>query len=258
VASGTFDVIAKFFGNDSPEQRGYYKAVQSIRVRDEDILNLNLMFHPNANIVPRATWSTGNPIPFQLRLKPKDRFLLQMLGGGELDGYTVTFDPAVTAKSTAIPAGSYNFQYTSTQRLPQDHYLSDIRTAGKSVFAGNTVTIGENQSDFEVIFSSDGGTINGVVQNANLQQIAQIKVVMTSFSQDGSTLVVNQSVICNAQGRFTISGVAPGSYRVLALQGGSPGAELNPRYISKYLGRSQSVVVKPNSRNDITLPLISK
>jgi len=256
VPPGTYEVIARVFGkNNSAVQQGYFTAVQPIRVGDENISDIFLAFHANANIVGRVTPVSNSPTSLHIFLTPKDALLLRLKELSDSRMINVVVDRGGTFKLTNIYQGHYGVQVTG---LPQNSYVADIRASGRSVLSANILTIEERPSDFEVVILSDGGMIDGVVQTANFQPVPSAKVVLISPSASGTQLVVYQNARSDAQGRFKFSAIAPGAYRILALQSTPPGAESNPEFLSTYEHSGQPVVIQSNGRNDVVLMPVSK
>ncbi|MEI9973136.1 MAG: carboxypeptidase-like regulatory domain-containing protein [Ignavibacteriota bacterium] len=67
------------------------------------------------------------------------------------------------------------------------------------------------------VLSKSPATIGGIVKNASGDAVAGVKVFVEPFDLEvRKRLLPMRSVTADAKGRYTIGGLAPGVYRVLA------------------------------------------
>jgi hypothetical protein len=69
---------------------------------------------------------------------------------------------------------------------------------------------------------------------------------------------VNEQVLCrrdqtDSDGTFTLAGVVPGKYRLLAIQNGWDLEWLNPGVLNPYLHQAVPIEVQPNGKYDFKL-----
>ena len=72
-------------------------------------------------------------------------------------------------------------------------------------------------SELDVVIGTDGGMINGVVRTSSIQPVFSAKIVWMSPAS-GTGIRVYQTTTSDSEGVFSFTGIAPGEYRMLALQ----------------------------------------
>ena len=279
VIPGTYEVIAKYPGN-TPEQQGYYRGLQTIRVADANVSSVVLTFHANVNVAGRVVSDTGGTVtpapaipglvarggapssgdspPLRIRIKPREELFSRLtpspLPGSNPSLRSVAIDRSGRFQILGVLQGRYRVEVNS---LPQNSYLADIRVSGRSIMAEGEAIIGDLQSELEVVIGTDGAVIRGVVRTSGLQPVSSAKIVL--MSPAGRTqLRVFQSATSDSQGVFSLVGIAPGEYRLLALQDIPIGAESTPEFLSNYESDSKTVVVQRNGRLDVVLLPVRK
>jgi hypothetical protein len=109
----------------------------------------------------------------------------------------------------------------------------------------------------DVVIGTDGGTIYGVVRTSSIQPVVSAKIVLMSPA-NGTRNRVFQTATSDSQGMFFFMGIAPGEYRLLALQDVPIGADSTPEFLTTYEGDSKAVVVQKNGRSDVVLTPVRK
>jgi hypothetical protein len=268
VFPGAYDLIAKFLGNGRTEPQGYYRSLQTIRVEDENISDVALAFNANINIAGHVMSDTGglvtpvpspppvvarggvqNPLTLQVRFRQTDEFASHLVYATTTGERLFTVDRNGMFYLPGMLQGRYRVE---VDRLPQNSYLADIRVSGRSIMAEGEAVMGDIQSQLDLVIKSDGGSINGVVRTSSIQPVSAARIVLMS-SPNESRLSVYQTTTSDSQGQFTLVGIAPGEYRLLALQDIPIGAESTPEFLSNYQRDSKPVVVSRNGRTDVVL-----
>jgi hypothetical protein len=153
----------------------------------------------------------------------------------------------------SIPEGRYELQIRG---LPPEFYIAsarhgaiDVRESAFEVSAGDI-------SPLEITVAR-GATVNGTVRNAVGAAVADSRVALIPMSASRRTLLrFYKNVLSDQDGEFSIEGVAPGDYSVLAWQSVETGAWLNPDFLSQFDSRSTKITVSGTSSNAGTIRVI--
>jgi hypothetical protein len=127
--------------------------------------------------------------------------------------------------------------------LAPEMFLASARYGGRDVLSDGLLIDGTPPNPLELTVDI-GGTVNGMVRNAKNDIVADSQTVLIPAQNHRSNLVLFKSVFTDQYGRFSIRGVAPGDYTVLAWEDVELGAWLNSEFLKTYdsLGTRVSVV----------------
>ena len=92
-------------------------------------------------------------------------------------------------------------------------------------------------------------------RDAAQKEFASARVALVPQTQNRN---INQykSVVSDMTGRFTLTGVAPGEYRLLAWENVPNNAGLNAEFLASYENRSQRITVNPGPSTRVALAVI--
>ncbi len=102
----------------------------------------------------------------------------------------------------------------------------------------------------EVVVRDDGATLNGTVSSGDLPHPSAI--VLLAEKRKRTRLVP-----VNANGRFEVSGLAPGVYRVFAVDASAPFDYEDPAFLAKISSKIQEVTLAPKQSASINLELVT-
>ncbi len=126
--------------------------------------------------------------------------------------------------------------------------------------SGLVVSEGGLGGNIEIVGSENGGKIQGVV-TAEQKPASGASVVVVPDAEGGVRNDLVRQVSVDQNGAFLITGVAPGKYRVFALETvDDPGVFLDPRFLRRLgdLGQPLQVDEKGMVRLDLKLILESQ
>jgi hypothetical protein len=137
-------------------------------------------------------------------------------------------------------------------------FVSDIRQGGRSVLDSGTITVGNEVAEpAEVILSADGGRIEGTVEGADkTSSPVRVSLVPEGSRRDNLLLYRRASLVA---GRFTLTDIPPGNYKLFAWEDLLPGADENAEFMATYEARGRAVTVRAGiGLPDVALPLIRR
>jgi hypothetical protein len=132
--------------------------------------------------------------------------------------------------------------FTNLRNLPDDYYLKSVAIYGHDVPADNVVVSGR-RGEIELVVSPSGGHIEGVLLDAKDQPSRGSILLVPNVPQPGPPDLFRRTN-ADSKGKFTIRGVAPGSYRLVALENEDVDAEINaPDFTDKIGNRGSALMV---------------
>jgi beta-lactamase regulating signal transducer with metallopeptidase domain len=139
--------------------------------------------------------------------------------------------------------------------LPPDLYLSDVRLGGLNVFDTGFEVGREQLLPLQVSLRSGAATVEGVVRNGD-KLVANATVVVIPPDARRENRALYKTVKSDAAGKFTIRGVAPGTYKLFAFENAAGGEFYNARFMSKVEFRGKAINVGQGSAITESLTLI--
>ena len=131
-----------------------------------------------------------------------------------------------------VPTHSDGKHFLSIEGMPEDAYIMDVLSDQRSVY-DNGVQIDGGAVAVDVVISSRGGRIAGIVEDALGNPVPSISAILIPTLRRQNPLLY-KAVTTDAQGSFVFRGVAPGQYKVLAFEDIPQNAWLNTEYLAPY------------------------
>ncbi|HYR43127.1 MAG TPA: carboxypeptidase-like regulatory domain-containing protein, partial [Terriglobia bacterium] len=122
-------------------------------------------------------------------------------------------------------------------KLPPGAYILDVRQGGKSVYEGARIggfpiQFASDSAPVEVIVGTGGATIEGEVQGAQNKRAAHATVTLVPEGTRRANANAYASTITDDRGHFSLTGIAPGKYKVFGWETIPEFAYLNPAYLA--------------------------
>jgi len=216
-----------------------------------------------ASIEGRVVVEGEQAAEFDLASLPEFQFRLWPNGG-------MTFIPEVGADGRFVVESvfpeqyhlSYNALRPPTNWMPEGWYLRAITAGGQDVLTdGLTVPSGANLS-LDIHVASGSADVAGVVRLANDEPGAGALVLLIPPQARWGSARTVPSALAEPSGRYEIPNVAPGDYRLLALDLAGRGTTIlfweDPGFLLKHAFRGAAVTIEPGEelvRNLEALPL---
>ena len=139
--------------------------------------------------------------------------------------------------------------YTVNVFGPQNNfYLKSVRFGDIDVSeAGIDLTRGVPAGEISVVMSADGGQIDGTVQNEKSENAAGSTVVLIPNAERRSIQRLYKTATTDANGKFSLKGIAPGEYKLFAWEQIEAGAYQDPEFLKRYDSKGESVSIKEKS-----------
>lgn len=242
VAPGTYTLRANF-----TEENQVYAGEQTVEVGNEGAQNVQIAALPDFV-------AAGHVAVAGVLQKPIRRVLIEFAGEGLMPRIRANASsPEFTFEAQLRPDRRY---FASIRNLPEDYYLKSLAFSGHEVPPDNVVVSGR-RGDMEIVVSPSGGHIEGLLLDARGQRTRGSILLVPDMPQPGPADLFRRTS-AGSTGEFTIRGVAPGSYRLLALESVNLAAEINePDFLRTIGNRGTSLIVEENGKYTVSLTLES-
>jgi Carboxypeptidase regulatory-like domain len=151
-----------------------------------------------------------------------------------------------------VPEGMYSLDLSP---VPAGFYLKS--TGAIDVLeTGVSVAQGQSPAPVDLTLTASAAQLTGVVLNDQMPA-PEIRVVLVpAGSRHGQSRFFKRA-ITDASGHFTMKGVIPGDYKVLALDGVDRSSMNDPDYLEQFEDRGESVHLQEGGVQDVRLNTIS-
>ena len=227
----------------------------TVIIEDRDVTGLRIEMKPAADLKGRVlVEGDASTIPLQrigLGIRPKDRIPPVMAAGA-----LVSAPDAQTGEFTITGIMQNVRLGLLANALPSDAYVSDIRQGGNSVLSDGFIWSNPSAGLIEVRLSTRGGSVQGIVRDGSQQPAKQATVVLVPDLPRRNNSLLYKRVLTDNGGHFGLRGVAPGDYKLFAVQEAPPmGAEEDSEFLAQHENRGLSVTVASGASVEIQLPL---
>jgi beta-lactamase regulating signal transducer with metallopeptidase domain len=139
--------------------------------------------------------------------------------------------------------------------LPPEVYLASARFAGREVLNSGFMMPASTASDLDLSIASSGGVVAGVVRGVKDEPISNGTVVLIPSDKEDISLYRTAST--DQFGVFSVTGVPPGEYGVLAWSSSRGKAYLDPVFLRAVENQAAKVVVQRGFTNTINVRAIA-
>jgi polysaccharide lyase family 4-like protein len=281
VLPGSYDLVARLpasvgWGPQNGPERAtnpWALGKTAVEVGGADVDGVTVNVHQGVDVHGRVTVDgTGEAAAVRVTMQPDDNVALYNNFFGtitnwapflEADGsFTLPLMPeshyrirvGLISGPTRAPMPNAQGQLPPTPvPLPPNAYVADVQQGGRSVY-DEGLTVGSDPiGPVEVVIKSDGGTVSGTVTGTDAKAAHGKTVVLVPEVSRRKNLALFKVASTDELGRFTISRVPPGSYKLFAWDSIVAGAYESPQFLEAYEARGTDV--KVNASATITTDL---
>jgi hypothetical protein len=244
VTPGAYFVLAQW-----SEDGKSYSARQPVDVRENDISNLVVEFSPGAELKGQVRVE-GRPLAslsdIQIGLQSDGAF---RFGGGAFGA--VKRDGSFTLSN--IGPDRYRLNAFG---LPEDYYIKSALLGDKEALDSLLDFTQGASGTLEILLSSNGGQVEGVVLNAAEQPVSGAAVVLVPDEPRRAQTRLYKEAATDQYGRFNIKGIAPGGYKLFAWEEVESGAYQDPDFLKTFEVLGERKAIREGSRESAQLKLI--
>jgi hypothetical protein len=140
------------------------------------------------------------------------------------------------------------------RNLPENYYLKSVVLSGHELPPDNVVVSGW-RGDMEIVLSPFGAHIEGVLFDGKDQPTRGSILLVPDVAEPGPPDLFRRTS-ADSKGKFALRGVAPGSYRMVAMESLDLDAEINaPDFLRTIGNRGQGLTVDENGQYTVSLRL---
>ena len=259
VSPGAYTILATVDNAAVPMM-----ARQALQVTSTNVEGLRLAPQPAGAIRGRLRMEASGTVG--VRLDPSQMFLLLRSADGDGDddalgafvlgnGFStvahVNADGSFEWKS--VPAGHYSVQISDASAMP-DWFLKSVTAGGRNVAESSfSVSGGPGALDLMIIVSANGAAADGVVTNQKDEPVADATVVAVPEARFRTHPDRYRKAVTDQSGRFTLRGLPPGDYTLLAWESVDGEAYYNPEFLKGYEGQGKALHVGEGERKSLQL-----
>jgi protocatechuate 3,4-dioxygenase beta subunit len=248
VPPGSYMLIAEQFGNADPEK--VMRGRTQVEVGEVNLNDAEVIVGPGASVSGHVrVEGKANPDFTKLTVALDAQDDLSSMGfAPDVSNVALRSDGTFTFHD--VPEGSYHIKVLP---LPDGYYLKPSGE-GDAVEAG--VKVGRNHAaTVELTLSTGAGRITGTVAKDQQPFAGATVVLVPDGARRGQPRFYRQA-LTDSGGRFTISSITPGDYKVFAWEEIERGMYLDPDFLQLYEDSGKSVHVKESGNLNLQLDLI--
>jgi hypothetical protein len=242
LAPGTYTLRASF-----TEDEQIYAGEETVEVGNQGAQNVQISALPDFV-------AAGHVSVTGILQKPLGRVIIEFAGEGLMPRVFANAGfPEFKFEAQLRPERRY---HATIRNLTEDYYLKSLSISGHEVPPDNVVVSGR-RGNMEMVLSPSGARIEGFLLDGNDQPARGSILLVPDVPQPGPPDLFRRST-ADAKGKFTVRGVAPGSYRLLAVENVNLNTEINePDFVRTIGNRGQSLMVEEDGRYTVSLRLES-
>jgi hypothetical protein len=170
-------------------------------------------------------------------------------------GFRLYSAPAPDGSFTLDGAAPGDFR-VNVQRLPAGDYVKSIRLGNADVLNDGLHLTGPPQGLLEIVIGANAGSIEGSVSNDRQQASPNATVVLVPDPRFRQRSDLYKVVTTDNAGRFQVTGVTPGDYKLFAWENVESGAWQDPAFIGAYENAGRPIHLYEGSSENVQLQVI--
>jgi protocatechuate 3,4-dioxygenase beta subunit len=248
VPPGSYVLIGEQFGNGDQDKT--MRGRTSLEVGDTNVSDVEVAVGPGSAVSGhvRLEGKTSTDLSkLTVALDPQDD--MSSLGfGPDVGNVPVRADGTFAFHD--VPEGTYHLK---VQPLPDGYYQ---KPSGEGDAAEADVKVGRNHgAAVELVLSAGAGRVAGTVNKGDQPFAGATVVLVPDAPRRGQPRFYRQA-ISDTGGRFNISSITPGDYKLFAWEEIDHGMYLDPDFLQSYEDSGQSVKVEEGGNLNPQLELI--
>ena len=177
-------------------------------------------------------------------------------GGGFESIYWDDLSPHAEVKSNGsfevkeVPADTYRLQVKASSDALRDYFVKAVNLDGRDVSDSGFTGTDAGQV-LDIVVSPNGATIGGVVLGDNDQPASYIKVVAIPDPKRRERQDLYQETTTDLRGHFSLRGLNPGEYRIMALDEDIDVEITDPAFVRSHESIGDTIKVEEGERKSI-------
>jgi protocatechuate 3,4-dioxygenase beta subunit len=257
VAPGAYTILATVENSTVPMM-----ARQSLQVVGNSVDGLRLAPQPGGWIHGRLRLeSKGNighfdPSQLFLALHPADgdeETLNMFLAGAAFNSLIHVSDNG-NFEWKGVPPGNYYVELAGDSGANTDWYLKSVNAGGRD--SDSSISVSGGAVALDLVASSNGALVDGVVTDQKGQPVANAVIVAVPEARLRGRVDRYRKTVSDQSGHFTLHGISPGNYTLLAWESVDGDAYYNPDFLKTYEAQGSAVRLADGERKSLQLQAI--
>jgi len=140
--------------------------------------------------------------------------------------------------------------------VPETFYIKSVRMGDADALeAGLDLTRG-SAGVLEILLSPNGGQVDGSVADSKQAVVSNAVVVLVPEGRRRAQMPFFKMASSDAQGHFTIKGITPGDYKLLAWDQSEEVDYQDPEFFKPYENQGEAVTLRESSHESVQLKLV--
>jgi protocatechuate 3,4-dioxygenase beta subunit len=231
---------------------------QTVEITNTDVNGLQIQPAPNGQVNGQFHVDFGQKVDWSqttVRLDPDEDSggsSSSRFGGVSSRFSEVKSDGSFELKN--VPAGTYHLIASSRAQAMRDYFVKSINLGSKDVSDTGFTTGGASYS-LDIMISTKGAIVEGTVLDTKDQPVVDAEVVAIPDPTRRKRRDLYQQDSTDQRGHFTLHGLNPGRYTVIAFEDLDDDYS-DPDFLKSYEGRGQSVEIKEGERKTVQLKVV--
>jgi hypothetical protein len=154
-----------------------------------------------------------------------------------------------------IQSGNYMLRVAG---LPEGFYVKSTRYLDRDVLESDVQVESEAAGTVSVLLGSDGAQLTGTVVDDGSRPLARSTIVLVPDKTRRHRVDQYRVAVSGPNGAFTLRGIPPGEYKLLAWQSVEQNAYFNSDFIGSFEELGSPVQAGPSAKLDATIRAISR
>jgi len=225
-----------------------YGARQSVDVGNNNVDNISLLLTAGMELkgTVRVEGPGGAALGnLQVALAPQEMMRVGMQGAKVGDDGSFSL--------SSVPAAVYT---VSVNGMPETFYIKSIHMGeADALETGLDLTHG-GAALLEILLSPNGGQVDGSVGDLREAAGSGAALVLAPEGPRRNQRTFFKMANSDAQGHFTIKGIAPGDYKLFAWEQSEDPDYQDPEFLKPYENQGEAVTIREGSHETVQLKLI--
>jgi hypothetical protein len=157
----------------------------------------------------------------------------------------------------SVPPGNYYVQLAGDAGTNADLFLKGVAAGGRDADASG-ISVNGGTAVLDLVASTNGGVVEGVVADQKGAPVANAVIVAVPDPRLRTRVDRYHKTTSDQSGRFSLRGIPPGDYSLLAWESMDGDAYYNPEFLKAYESQGVSVRLNEGDRKTMQVQAISE